>query len=252
MCNDISEHYFVPGLRADCEKLTKECMTCVGSQPLNKAAGFYGRYDVPKYPFHTICVDTATGITGHDDFDAVLVIIDELTKMTVYAPTSMKATTKEIYETLEDRVFATYGVPSVVKCDNGSTFVSDDMYEFMGRKGIEIRPSTVGHHTHLVERAIGTLRVKLRATVDAEGRGWVRALSSIQLAVNRLRTSDGDKRAPCQRLFGYLLPVPLLNPPGLVGLARDVEPTRGEGWSRPSRPELVDALMPTRDRKSVV
>jgi hypothetical protein len=190
-------------------------------------------------------MDMATGIPGHPTFDAVLVVIDDLTKMTVLIPTSMAATTKEIFQLLRAHVFSYYGFPSVIKSDNGSTFVSNEMHELFRKHNITMRNSTVGHHTHLVERAIQTLRQKIRTAVDSDGCGWVDALPSIQLAINRSKTTEGDKKSPCERLFGFNLPIPLLSNPTLPD-RKEPEQDRSYGWTRPSFAALIDNLLESR------
>lgn len=240
---DISEQFFIPDLAKLCENLTRACHTCYTTRPRTQAYGLYSRHDVPPYPFHTIALDLAPGQPLDQGYDNVLVVIDELTKTVVYVPTHATATTTDIFQALTDRVFAYYGVPTIIKSDNGSTLVSAKMQELCRVNNITLSPSTVYYHTHIVERAVQELRVRIRASVDGAGVGWVNKLGLMQQTVNRTRATENDKMAPSERLFGYVLPVPLMTKPTLYRATDGAGATRDTGWNRPTFASLIDSLL---------
>ena len=241
MCADIDSQLFIPNLLDICTKLTRTCHPCYSSRPMNRAMGLYARYDIPKFPFHTISIDMAEGFDPCKGCDAVLVVVDELTKTVVFIPTTSSATSAMIFQLLWDRVFAYYGIPSVIKSDNAATFTSKFMTDTFHLNNITASRSTKEHHTHVVERAIGTLRIKTRLSASRSGLGWVDDIGSVQLTVNRTKASDGDKLSPSERLLGYVLPTTILNDPALTP-PQGLNEARSTGWVRPTFAALMDNL----------
>jgi len=255
MCADISEQLFIPGLPKICEHLTKTCHECYTSRPSTHAMGLYARRDIPKYPFHTFSMDVATSVPEvildkdpkipvhlRRKVNAVLVIIDELTKTVIYIPTSSSATGLETVQLLRDRVFAYYGTPTTIKSDNGSIFKSDEVQMLLFGLNITLSPSVPHYHTHIVERAVQELRLKIRLIVDGDGRGWLNKLGEFQLAINRTKATEGDQLSPSERLLGYILPSSLLTNPTLHQPATSAA-TRETGWIRPTIATLIDNLL---------
>ena len=76
-----------------------------------------------------------------------------------------------------DKVFATHGIPSVVKADNSPPFNSDDFERYLNTLGIEHEPSTpewpkcnaeVERFMQLLGKAVKTAHI--------EGRAWQQEL----------------------------------------------------------------------------
>jgi hypothetical protein len=237
----VSARYFVPGLKELCQRLTDACKACFESRPMTVAWGYNGRYDTPTHPFHTITIDLATGLRDEGKgFDAILVIVCDLTKMVRYEPTSMSATAEDFVALLQRSVFRNWGVPSVIKCDQQSAFMGHVFTKWAKTQGIEVRESTVEHHQATVEQAINVLRVRLRAVTDRQGLGWEAKLWQLEQAVNMAHVQDGDGKSPFQRLLGYQPPLPLLQAPPLPVARTALQEERAQGWLRPSFTELVD------------
>ena len=76
-----------------------------------------------------------------------------------------------------DKVFATHGIPSVVKADNGPPFNSDDFERYLNTLGIEREPSTPEwpQCNAEVERFMQPLG-KVIKTAHIEGRAWQQEL----------------------------------------------------------------------------
>jgi hypothetical protein len=249
ICDDISDCYFIPDIFRDARAMVDACPTCFSANPMQKAIGFNASYDMPPHPFYSITMDLATGLNeeGVDSkFDAVLVIQDDLTRFTIYAPSSKSATSRDIIEILQNRVMRDFGTPTVIKSDQQACFTSAEFTGFLARKGIRQQLSTVGHHQHTAERAIGTLRTKIRRGTDRDGKGWMEDLDSWQHATNRAKSQTGDKLSPFQRLLGYQPPIPLLQRPQLTMGRSELEASRALGWVRHSFTTLLDNLAESR------
>jgi hypothetical protein len=81
--NNLSRHYWWPGMRQDVRKYVAECDSCQRNKPTNQAkAGLLQPIPIPEAPWRTITMDLITDLPetekGHD---SVAVFVDKLTKM---------------------------------------------------------------------------------------------------------------------------------------------------------------------------
>jgi hypothetical protein len=164
-------------------------------------------------------MDVATGLQlqrlpKDGDYDAILVLKCELSGYTIYAPTSISATTKDIIRTIEMFLIRDHGVPAILQCDQQATFMSDDFTRYLNENRIKRKESTVEHHQAAVESAINILRFQMRVSTDAIGLGWVNALPRCQLATNRAISQRGEANptSPAMKVYGQQPPIPLLDP----------------------------------------
>jgi len=248
MRRQIEEVYFIPGLADACKNLTAKCQQCYTAKPVNRAYGLSGRHDDPAYPFHTVSMDIATGMTLEDGFNAVIVFKCELTGFVVYAPTSLSATADELLDILETWVIRQHGYPRRLLSDNQSAFTSAPFVMFAGRHAITLVTSLPEHHQASVESAIATLRTQLRTLTDRDGRGWRKALTKCQLAANRAIPQRGEPISPSVALYGYQIPIPLLDPATGIMSHTATLATPGGNLSRISHTGLVDVY---RERRGI-
>jgi len=254
MTAQLEQVYFIPSLAEACATLTAKCHTCYTSRAMNKAIGFHARYDEPSNPFHTVSMDVATGLQFHplprdEGYDAILVLKDELTGYTIYAPTSMSASTKDIIRTIDMFLIRDHGYPAIIQCDQQSTFMSGEFTKFLTDNGIKRKESTIEHHQAAVESAINVLRVQMRVSTDSIGLGWVAALPRCQLSTNRAISQRGEPNptSPAMKLFGFQPAIPFLNPKtGIRGLTPTESSNPATTTGRTSIISMMDTYRETR------
>ena len=206
----VSTRYYIPGLSAIAEKMSRTCIPCAQSRHSTVSPGYSASYDRPQYPFHTVSMDVATGFPTEREHDAVLVVMCELTKLAQLIPFSTRADTADLIRVVESRVIAHYGMPKVVSSDSGSIFTSTSFKKFLAENAATPQPATPGHHRATVERVIGEMRTLLRALVPhRDGHGWSDVLWRAEYAINRM-PSRADARSAFERYRGYNPPMPLL------------------------------------------
>jgi len=113
---------------------------CVGAIPAplqpNKA---------PTKPWQIVSIDVIGPLPESSGYDAVLVIVDQLTKMVIAVPTNQELSAEGTARILHDRVFTIYGIPEKIISDRCTQFVSKFMTEFYQMMEIEGNPSTAFH-----------------------------------------------------------------------------------------------------------
>jgi len=78
----ISRRYYWPKIREDIKRFIKNCDTCQRSKVvLHAPYGLLQSNETPDRPCKSIAMDFITELPESDGYDAILVVIDWLTKM---------------------------------------------------------------------------------------------------------------------------------------------------------------------------
>jgi len=79
---------------------------------------------VPFWKWSSISLDLVTGLPNSHGFDTLLVVVDRLSKMVHYIPTTTDVNSKGIARLFLDNVFKLHGLPDSIVSDRGTQFVS--------------------------------------------------------------------------------------------------------------------------------
>ena len=82
---------------------------------------------------------------GKEQYDAILVIVDRLTKQAIYIPCHTTDTAKDFARLFLENVFSKHGLPADIVSDRGSLFLSQFWKELCKILGIQSRLSTAYH-----------------------------------------------------------------------------------------------------------
>jgi len=104
------------------------------------------------------------------EVDAILMVVDRYTKMSIFLPVSSEITATELAELLHKEVFLRYGFPRGIVSDRGSIFTSALWSALCFHMRIKRRLSTAFHPQTdgQTERANQTLEFYLRCFVGEE------------------------------------------------------------------------------------
>lgn len=178
--------------------------------------------------------------SGHD---AVLVVVDKLTRWSYYIALRTTATAQEVFAVLQERVLSVHGMPRAIISDRDSRFTSHFWEHLWAAMRTDLRRSTAFHPQTdgQTERQNRTLIEALRAHVDANQRDWDTLLPAMQLAHNSSRNHSTGV-SPFEMLFGAT-PRTTLD----AELERDgVEPQRqAERQAHPGAQALAERIKAT-------
>ena len=143
----ISRYYWWPGMDADVNKYVRECHSCqVNKARQKKPSGTLNPLELPKVPWECVTLDFITQLPmtqrGHD---AIMVVVDKLTKMVHIIPTTTTFTAVTVAELYRDRVWKLHGVPSKIVSDRDLRFTSAFIREFCSLVGARQAMSTPYH-----------------------------------------------------------------------------------------------------------
>ena len=125
----LREKIWFPSIDELTKQLIDQCIPCQANGPDSRPEPLQ-MSPLPPEPWHTVNVDFCGPFpTG----EYLLVVIDAYSRfpeVTVVQSTSAKATIPQL-----EKIFATHGIPHVIKSDNGPPFSSAEIRLFMDENG---------------------------------------------------------------------------------------------------------------------
>lgn len=189
--------------------LITEIVNCCDNCQRNKSVSqFMGGLmipsEVPPDCFTHIHVDFITGLpTTPDGYDAIMVVVDALTKYTVCSPCKKTDGAIEVAQLLMQDVFNVYGVPHRMVSDKDIRFVNLIYQYIMEYYGIEMRTTSTNNpaangQVEAINKSVVQL---LRAYCGLNSAHWSTYLKIVQFTLNT-HWSKAIGMTPYQALFG--------------------------------------------------
>jgi len=200
----VQRKYYWPKMRETIKQYVKSCDICQRTKVVRYAPyGLMKPNEAPDQPWKSISMDFITDLLLWRGLDAVLNVIDRLTKMAHFIPCTKDMDAKEFQETFLREIFRLHGLPRDIITDQGSIFTSDLWKETTKKLGIERRLSTDFHPqtNGQTERANSTLEQYLRAYVNYQQDDWKELLTMAEFAYNN-GYQERTKHTPCFANYG--------------------------------------------------
>ena len=183
----IRREYVWPGLRTFVKDYCKSCTTCMRSKPQrHRPYGFLKQLPIPERPWNSISMDFIEKLPTSGGYDAILVIVDRLSKQGIFIPTYDTITSAELAKLFVLHVFSKHGVPSHVTSDRGSEFVSS-FFRSLGTALDMKLHFTSGYHPEAdgqTERTNQTLEQYIRIYCNYQQDNWSELLPLAEFAYN--------------------------------------------------------------------
>ena len=100
---------------------------------------------ISEKPWTHILVDFITKLPLAQGYNSILVVVDRLTKMVYFIPTTEKVTAKELARLFRNNVWKLYSLPKSIISDRGPQFAAGLMQELNRMLEIKSKMSTVFH-----------------------------------------------------------------------------------------------------------
>jgi hypothetical protein len=222
----LSRDYYWPGMYKYVDRWTRNCHTCRRTTPSHEARqGVLRPLPVPQRSWQDISMDFITHLEPSQGHDAILVIVDRLTKMKHFIPCHGTCDAEGVAQLYVRHVWKLHGLPNTVVSDRGPQFVSAFWKHLNKRLRIKSLLSTAFHPETdgQTERANAVLEQYLRAYVSYLQDDWVEWLPLAEFASNSAR-SETTQATPFLANYGFhprmgFEPIQPANKPG----AQDAE-----------------------------
>src|SRR5882724_2153624 len=168
-------HYYWPGLPVFVKDYCKSCTICSHAKPVrHKPYGLLKQLPIPAKPWNSISMDFIEKLLPSSGYTSILVIVDRLSKQSLFIPTHDTITSPQLAQLFILHVFSKHGVPSHVTSDRGTEFV----FHFFQSLGTALDMKlhfTSGYHPEgdgQTERTNQTLEQYLRVYCNYQQDNW--------------------------------------------------------------------------------
>ena len=121
----VQRKYIWPKLRDSFKSYVKSCTTCMHSKSQrHRPYGLLKQLLIPERPWNSISMDFIEKLPMSNDSDTILVIIDYLTRQSIFILTIDTITSPMLAKLFVLHVFSKHGVPLHVTSDRGKEFIS--------------------------------------------------------------------------------------------------------------------------------
>lgn len=201
----LSRQYFLPGMRSYCNRYVESCVACRASKALSqRPAGLLQPLVIPSRRWGQVSLDFITDLPrSKNQNDAVLVIVDTLSKMAHFVPTRKAVTAEDTVDLLADRLIRYHGFSDVLLSDRDPRFTSELWHQLCKRFNIK-RALSSAYHPQTdgqTERVNQTLEQMLRTYIQSDESDWERLLPALELAYN-CTSHSATELSPFEVLIG--------------------------------------------------
>ena len=185
----LQQHYYWPHMRRSVASEVECCHECQLVKPANHLKfGLSAPLPVPSRCWQHVSLDLITALpASRQGNNAVMVLVDSLSKMAHFAPCKKKLSTKDCTRLFIKEVVRLHGWPEVLVSDRDPRFDADFWRDLLERSGTQLRMSTPYHPETdgQTERANRTLLQMLRTfCVQGNPSTWEDRLPWLEHAYN--------------------------------------------------------------------
>jgi hypothetical protein len=190
--HNVRRLYWWPGVRTSVVDYVTRCQVCQRDKTSRqKPAGLLMPLPTAEKPWSDITVDMVGPLVESEGYNAVLVVVDRLTKMARFIPTTTSMDAPRFAELFFEHVYSRFGLPSRIVSDRGSVFVSQFWKSIAKLVDVDHRYSTAFHpqtdgQTEIVNQ---WMEQYLRMYVSFDQLSWPRLLCQAELCYNSSRHS---------------------------------------------------------------
>lgn len=161
------------------------------------AAGKLVPTQIPEDIWDIITMDLITGLPESQGYNAIMVVVDRLSKLLHVIPTRDTVTSEGVARLFRDFVWKQHGLPKQVISDRGPQFISRFMKELNSLLGIKTAASTAYHPQTdgQTERANQEIEQYLRLFVNHRQDDWPEWLSLAEFCHNN-RIQASTRQTP--------------------------------------------------------
>ena len=121
----LRDGFYWPCMRSDITEYVRSCNPCQKiKHDQGSGIGYLQPLDIPTNPFDHITLDFITGLPLSHNKDAILVVVDKLTKYAHFIATTAEVTAEESAGLLFKRVIKFFGMPSRIISDRDPQWTS--------------------------------------------------------------------------------------------------------------------------------
>jgi transposase InsO family protein len=201
----LTREYYWPGMYEYASRWVKNCETCRRITPSREGyQGLLRPLAAPDRAWKDISMDFITHLPESHGYDAILVVVDRLTKFRHYIPCKGTCDAEEAARLFRDHIWRYHGLPETIVSDRGTQFISafwthlNKILRTRSLLSTAHQPQTDGQ----TERINSILEQYLRAYISYLQDDWAEWLATAEFAGNCTR-SETTNLSPFFALYGF-------------------------------------------------
>ncbi|KAH0603205.1 uncharacterized protein H6S33_008209 [Morchella sextelata] len=201
----ISRDYYWPLMRNYIARYVQNCHTGQRSKPnTHGKLGVLRPLPIPEQPWEEVSMDFVTGLPESEGHDAIVVVVDRLTKMRHLLPYNTTVNSEDVAQQYLRNIWKLHGLPTHVTSDRGTQFTAKFWKALCKHLDIEARMSTAFHPEidSQTERLNTVMEQYLRGYVSYQQDDWVKWLPMAEFSVNN-QVSASTKATPFFVNYGF-------------------------------------------------
>ncbi len=183
----IGRQYFWKGMDSFIRRWVRNCLVCRRIKSFRQGyRGLLQPLPIPQRAWLDISMDFIVGLPVCDGFDAILVVVDRLTKLRHYVPCHTTDGAEEVARLFVKHVAKHHGLPERIVSDRGPQFISKFWKDLTAYWKVKAQLSTAFHPETdgQTERMNAILEQHLRAYVSYLQDDWIEWLPLAEFAAN--------------------------------------------------------------------
>ena len=201
----VSREYYWPSMRKYVAQYVRNCHTCQRSKQNNHAKfGVLRPLPIAQQPWQEVSMDFVTGLPESEGFNAVMVVVDRLTKLRHLIPCTTTTSSEDVAKLYLRNVWKLHGLPKYITSDRGTQFTAKFWKELCKHLGINARMSTAFHPETdgQTERLNAVMEQYLRCYISYQQDDWAHWLPMAEFAANN-QVSATTKATPFFSNYGF-------------------------------------------------
>lgn len=175
------------GLKRAVEDFVRQCSICQHAKhEQSHPGGKLQPLPIPQEPWQEITMDFVEGLPKSDGYDAIMVVVDRLTKYAHFVPLRHPFNAAQVARSFWDNIIRLHGVPHSIVSDRDKVFTSTMWREILNAAGTKLLYSTAYYPQTdgQTERVNQCLEMYLRCSVHDTPKPWRRWLSAAEFWYN--------------------------------------------------------------------
>jgi len=200
----VTCNFWWPGITKEVKRYVEGCNACqCNKNHTEQPAGKLMPNSIPEKPWTHILADFITKLPLAQGYDSILVVVDRLTKMVHFIPTTEKTSAEGLAMLFRDNVWKLHGLPESIISDWGPQFVAGLMRELNKMLGIKSKLSTAFHPQtdRQTERVNQELEQYLRMFIDHRQEQWPEWLGTAEFTYNN-KAHSSTRTLPFKANYG--------------------------------------------------
>ena len=208
MISMVQQNFTIPpGLQTYFKTFCRSCLVCARHNTQGNLRPKRGKCPAGTYPFEIVHMDFIE-LNKSGQYKYCLVLVDSLTKWVEIVP-AKHPNALTVAKAICKHIIPEHGIPRVLWSDNGSHFVNEIVSKMAEHLGITLKHHCSYHpqSAGLVERTNGTVKQRLKKTMEETGKPWPDCLSLVKTYMRITPSSTGI--TPFEAVHGRPFHLPL-------------------------------------------